>query len=58
MMTATTDRQVEIELTLKAVGDNIDARELQKLLWHRDQKLNSRLLEQTPTENGEGVTQA
>lgn len=58
MMTATTDRQVEVELTLKAAAGPIDARELQKLLWHRDQKLNSRLLERTPTENGEGVTQA
>lgn len=60
MMATTTNREAEVDLTLKAADADSEFtdRDLQELIWHRDQKLNARLLAQTPTEDGEGVTQA
>jgi hypothetical protein len=58
MMATTTDRQTEVELTMKAALEGpITDKELQKLLWYRDQKLNAALLNKTPTETGTKIRQ-
>jgi hypothetical protein len=57
MMATTTNREVEVELSLKAAAGPITNRDLQKLMWHRDQKLAARLLDKTPTETGKTIRQ-
>ena len=56
-----TDR--EVELSLKAAAEPISDRELQELMFHRDQRRLLRgnspeRLKETPTEDGEGFTQS
>jgi hypothetical protein len=59
MMATTTDRDEEVRLTMEFVlrDEPMTDSELQKLLWYRDQKLNAAMLNRTPTETGENISQ-